>query len=622
MALILAALGVVFGDIGTSPLYAMSVVFSHDGTGAVPRTKEGVYGIISMIFWLVTLVVSVKYVTLVMKADNNGEGGIMALIALFGQKAGPKRTVSIFLVGLGVFGAALFFGDSMITPAISILSSVEGLKVIEPSLERMVVPITMVIVTGLFMVQKFGTAVVGRIFGPVMLVWFSTLAVLGLSQIVHHPEVLAALSPVYAVKFIALHPIIAFLALAGVFLTVTGAEALYADMGHFGRKAISRAWFFLVFPALMLNYLGQASLILHSSSPTEGVFFLMAPEWGRIPLVILATLATIIASQAVISGAFSVARQAVQLGYLPRLRITHTSDHAGQIYVPWINWMLLAAVLFLVLGFRSSENLAAAYGIAVSICMAVDTLLFFAVAKGSWKRPSWILTSALGFFLLIDLLLISANLPKIPHGGWMPLLVGAAAFTCLSSWQIGRKLVTTLREEKEGRLRDFIESCRSDNPQFQRVPGTAVFLSRSADTAPLALRSNADHNHALHEHVVIASVETCPVPHVPEEERLRVDDLGYDDDGISHVSLRYGFQDDPDVPAALAAAAGQLSHPIDLDNASYFLSKIELRKTQSPGMSRWRKPIFAAMANLAADPVEYFALPRDRTVIMGAHIEF
>lgn len=622
MVLMLAALGVVFGDIGTSPLYAMSVVFSHrEGSGVVPLTEEGVYGIISMIFWLVTVVVSVKYVMLIMRADNKGEGGIMALIALLGQGAGRRRQV-VMLSTIGIFGAALFFGDSMITPAISILSAVEGTKVVAPSLEHFVIPVTALIVIGLFSVQRFGTSVVGKMFGPVMILWFLVLALMGIGQISQHPGVLQALLPTHAVQFIWQHPLIAFLSLTGVVLTVTGVEALYADMGHFGRRPIAWAWFFVVFPALMLNYMGQGALILHNPSATEGAFFLLAPEWARVPLVLLAALAAIIASQAVISGAFSVARQAVQLGYLPRLRVLHTSHHEGQIYVPQINWMLLVAVLLLVLVFRSSEKLAAAYGIAVSICVAVDTLLFFSVVRLRWHKPVRVVVIGLGLFLTIDLLLISANLSKIMHGGWMPLLVGVCAFVLLSTWQIGRRLITRLREEKEGALREFIEQARTGEVSFDRLPGTAIFLSRGPETTPLALRANVDHNHMLHENVVILSVEVRPVPHVPEEERLTIDDLGYDDDGISHVKLAYGFQDDLDIPQDLHRAAPELSHPVDLDNASYFLSKIELRKDGSSGMAGWRKPIFAAMSNMAADPVEYFRLPRDKTVIMGSHIDF
>ncbi len=572
-----------------------------------------------------TIVVSLKYVLLVMRADNEGEGGIMALITLIrrGGMPGGRRT-KLALAALGIFGASLFFGDSMITPAISMLSAVEGLKVAQPSLAHLVVPITVALALVLFATQRLGTAAVGRMFGPVMVVWFLAIGACGISGIAIHPQILEALSPSYALGFLTGHFSIAFFALAAVVLAITGAEALYADMGHFGRAPITRAWLLLVFPACTLNYMGQGALLIaNPGGEVGGSFFLLVPGWGQLPMVFLATAATVIASQAVITGAFSVAYQAMQLGYLPRLRIAHTShEAAGQIYVPWINWLLAVAVLTLVLAFESSSALAFAYGMAVTGTITITTLLFFYIVRRQWKKPLWMVAVGAGGFLTVDLLFLAANATKILHGAWLPLLIGFAVFTVLTTWQRGRELVTARRERQEGSLREFIDDLHRREPPLQRTPGTAVFLNRSKTMTPLAMRANVEHNQILHEHVVILSIETLPVPQVAPADRLRIDDLGYRDDGISHVSARFGYMEQPDVPAALRLAdeAG-LECPLEVDQASFFLSTIDLRPGDAPGMARWRKRLFVATSHITADAAEYFGLPRDRTLIMGSLIE-
>jgi KUP system potassium uptake protein len=622
LALALGALGVVFGDIGTSPLYSLQATFSRDVARPVPVTPDDVYGVISLVFWAITTIVTIQYVVLIMRADNDGEGGIMALIALLlRMHAGRTPRAVVALASLGIVGASLFFGDSIITPAISVLSAVEGLEVVEPSLHELVVPISVAIIVGLFAVQRYGTGFVGRFFGPIMVVWFLALAVAGVHGITDHPSVLQALSPTYAVQFFADRGLTAFLALGGVVLTVTGAEALYADMGHFGRPPIRRAWLFAVFPALILNYMGQGALLIEQPGGAANPFYLLIPHWARVPMIFLATIATVIASQAVISGAFSVTRQAVTLGYLPRLRIRHTSTQEGQIYVPFVNWTLLAAVLLLVLTFERSSNLASAYGIAVTGTITITTLLFFVVLHTRTARP-WVIGAA-AVFLTIDLSFFAANVDKIVSGGWLPLLVAAIVSTVLFTWQRGRQIVTDKREELEGPLRVFVRKLHGDEPKVARVPGTAVFLNRGDRTTPLAMRAGVEHVHALHEHVVVLSIETRPVPHVPHDERLEISDLGFRDDGISHVTASFGFQDTPNVTEVLrqAESAG-LECPLEVEEASYFLSKIELLPTGEPGMSMWRKRLFVATAHLAADPVEYFVLPRDRAVLVGSHLEF
>jgi KUP system potassium uptake protein len=617
-----AALGVVFGDIGTSPLYALHAVFSIDDH-AVKPTQAAVYGVISLVVWAITVIVSIKYVTLIMRADNEGEGGIMALIALVQRALGNTRG-RVVLVALGLFGASLFYGDGMITPAISVLSAVEGLSVAAPALDSLVVPIALVVLTLLFAIQRFGTGTVGRLFGPVMGLWFAVLAISGLGRVVADPEILKALSPTYGIDFVAEHGGTAFIALGAVVLAVTGAEALYADMGHFGRKPIRRAWFLFVFPALTLNYMGQGSLILSSPKAIDNPFFLLFPHWARIPMVILATAAAVIASQAVISGAFSVTRQAVRLGFLPRLNVRQTSEHeAGQVYLPAINGVLFVAVVALVVGFGSSEALASAYGIAVTGTLAIDTILFFVVVRALWRRPLWMVVVGCAAFLFVDLGFFAANVPKVLHGGWFPLAIAAIVYTLLSTWQRGREIITERRVAAEGPLREFVEEVRARKQPLYRPARTGVFLSAGKETTPLALRANVDHNESLHKCIVIVSIDTERVPHVDPDERLVIDELGYEDDGIMHVTARFGFQDDTDVPAALRNANEKsLEQPIDLDDASYFLSHMEIVRSEStPGMARWREKLFIAMSRVAASPVPYFRLPDDRIVTMGGHIE-
>jgi KUP system potassium uptake protein len=624
LALAVGALGVVFGDIGTSPLYTVQTLFNPNDPHPVKVSDDSIFGAVSLIFWSVTIIVTITYVLLVMRADNDGEGGIMALIALIRRRALPGgRRAKAVLAALGIFGASLFFGDSMITPAISVLSAIEGVKVVAPSVSGLVIPVTVAIIVVLFLLQRLGSGVVGGLFGPVMSVWFTVVAVLGVHGIVAHPAILKALSPSYALGFLIGHFGTAFFSLTAVVLAVTGAEALYADMGHFGRPPIRRAWLLVVFPACILNYLGQGALILGRPASISNPFFLLAPGWARLPMVFLATAATVIASQSVISGAFSVAHQAARLGYLPRLRIQYTSEQViGQIYVPWINWLLLVAVLTLVLAFRSSAALAYAYGTAVTGTITITTLLFFYYARHRWRWPLWIVLAGGGTLLAIDLLFFAANLTKIEHGAWLPLLIGIIAFTILTTWQRGRELVTAQRVREEGPLRAFIDQLHAMKPPLPRVPGTGVFLNRGKATAPLALRANVEHNEILHENVLILSIETMPAPHVPAEKRLEIDDLGYKDDRIIHVTARFGYMDQTNVPGLIplirdTAAEG----PLHDGNLSYFVSRIELIQGNAPGMSRWRKRLFIATSRITADAAEYFRLPRERTVIMGSRIE-
>ncbi|HEX4226547.1 MAG TPA: potassium transporter Kup [Pseudonocardiaceae bacterium] len=624
LGLVVGALGVVFGDIGTSPIYTLQTVFSPSDPHPVPVSTDTVFGVVSLVFWSVMIIVTVTYVLLAMRADNDGEGGIMALITLLRRWTGKRgRRTALLLAGLGIFGAALFLGDSMITPAISVLSAVEGLKVVQPSLMSLVVPITAVIIVVLFLVQRRGTAAVGKLFGPVMILWFLVIGACGIGGIARNPGILKALSPTYALSFLGGHFGIAFFALAAIVLSVTGAEALYADMGHFGRRSITRGWLFLVFPACVLNYFGQGALILNDKANISSPFFLLVPGWGQLPLVLLATAATVIASQAVITGAYSVAAQAAQLGYLPRLRVAHTSESTiGQIYVPWINWLLMVSVLTLVFAFRSSEALAFAFGMAVTATITITTLLFFFIAREKWGAPLWVVAIGGGLLLAVDLLFVAANLTKLISGAWLPLLIGVTAFTIMITWQRGRAVVTAERDRREGSLRQFVDDLLHKKPPTREVPGTAVFLNRGSESAPLALRANVELNHVRHKHVVIVSIQTEPVPRVPVEQRAVVDDLGYQHDGITHVNARFGYLETPDVPGALrlldpAATEGQL----DLDNASYFLSTIEIRRGPNPTMAAWRKRLFIATSYITADAAEYFNLPRDRTIIMGSHIE-
>ena len=622
--MVIGALGVVFGDIGTSPIYTVQTLFNPGDPHPVPISKANVYGVVSLIFWSVMIIVTLTYVSLVMRADNDGEGGVMALITLvrrFGGKSSPR--VITVLSTLGILGAALFFGDSMITPAISVLSAVEGMKIVDPHLADFVVPLTAVIIIGLFSVQRRGTAAVGRFFGPVMIVWFVVIGICGVRGIIGHPQILRALSPMYALEFMAGHFHIAFFALAAVVLSVTGAEALYADMGHFGRAPITLAWLALVLPALVLNYFGQGALLLGKQSVVSAPFFLLVPGWAQIPMIVLSTAATVIASQAVITGAYSVASQAAQLGYLPRLRIAHTSESSiGQIYVPWINGILMVAVLILVFAFRSSAALGYAYGMAVTGTITITTLLFLYVAHARWRAPWWLLVVGGGALLVVDLLFLGANFTKLLHGAWLPLLIGLSTFTLLTTWQRGRALVTTTREQMEGPLQHYVDELSEHTPPLPRVPGTAVFLNRGSPTTPLSLRANVDHNHVLHQHVYVVTVETQPVPRIADADRVTVTDLRYRGGGMFFVSARFGYMEQPDVPAALRLIDPALTEgPIDVDHASFFVSKIEVCGGPEPTMAPWRKRLFIANANSNIESPEYFGLPLDRTVIVGARIE-
>jgi KUP system potassium uptake protein len=622
VGLVLAALGVVFGDIGTSPLYALQTVFTIDH-GAVRPTQADVYGVISMMFWSVTIIVSVKYVSVLMRADNDGEGGVMALAALAQRLYSRRPGQAALLLVVGVVGVSLFYGDSVITPAISVLSAVEGLEVATPAVAHLVVPIAAVILAGLFVVQRFGTGQVGKLFGPIMLLWFAVLAAAGASKVVHQPQVLRALLPTYAVSFVVAHPGITFIAMGAVVLTITGAEALYADMGHFGRPPIRRAWFFVVFPALVINYLGQASLVLDHPQSADNPFFLLMPHWARLPVVVLATAATVIASQAVISGAFSLSRQAMRLGLLPPLSVHQTSEHeGGQIYLPAVNGLLFIGVLAAVLSFRSSQRLATAYGISVTGALVVDTLLMLVVARQLWQWRAWKITLAAVVFGGLEVAFLSANLSKVLSGGWVPLLIALAVLTVMTTWRRGRHLVTTRRREEEGPLREFVELVRARG--VPRVAGVAVFPHPNKDTTPLALRANLEHNHVLHEEVLIVSIETLNVPHVAFEDAFTCDDLGYEDDGIRHLTVRFGFSDVPDLPRALdQACEASVIDPrlAEREPASYFISRGAIRPTSSPGMRPWRKKLFVALAHNAANPAARFNLPPTRTVSMGSDID-
>jgi len=616
-AVAVGALGVVFGDIGTSPIYTLQTVFNPSDPHPVPLNQANVYGVVSVVFWSVMLIVTLTYVVLVMRADNDGEGGIMALITALGRGAATRgrRTAAVLAV-LGLFGAALFFGDSMITPAISVLSAVEGVKTIQPQLDSWVVPITVVIIIGLFLVQRRGTAAVGRYFGPVMIAWFVAIGLCGIGGIVADPGILAALSPTYAVSFLAGNFHVAFFALAAIVLAVTGAEALYADMGHFGRRAITVGWLGLVLPACTLSYFGQGALMLRDESTAAAPFFLLIPDALRLPLILLATAATVIASQAVITGAFSVVSQAVQLGYLPRLRITHTSSSTmGQVYVPWINWLLMMSVLTLVLSFQTSAALAYAFGMAVVGTITITTILFLYLARQQWNWRLPLILGVGGALLVVDLLFLAANMTKLVHGAWLPLLIAAVAFVVMTTWQRGRHLVTASRRVIEGPLLPFVTELATARPRPIRLPGTAVFLNRGDDTAPLAMRANLAHNHVLHEQVLIVAVETEPVPRVRDENRLSVTDLG-GDTGIVHATVRVGYSERPDVPAALSAL------DLDLEHASYYLSHIELIPGPERTMAPWRKRLFVATSLLTADAAGYFNLPQDRTVIVGSRLRF
>jgi len=623
LTLMVAALGVVFGDIGTSPLYALQTIFERSAIRPVAVDQASIYGVVSVIFWSITMIVTILYVRLLMRADNDGEGGLLSLLSLLQRQDLSARRLKM-LFTLGIFGAALFFGDSMITPAISVLSSVEGLEIVDPGLGNLVVPGAIGILVALLVVQRRGTAKVGRFFGPIMVVWFLAIAMCGVPEIAREPAILQALSPHWAVRYFAASPLTAFLSLGGVVLVVTGAEALYVDMGHIGRRPIALSWLALVFPALTLNYFGQGALLLRSPESVHNPFFLLAPHWALVPMVMLATVATVIASQAVISGAFSVTHQAARLGYVPRLRVVHTSTkERGQIYMPFVNWTLLVAVLALVLGFRTSGRLAAAYGLADFGTIAISTVLFFALqlVLGSW--PRWRVITLGAVFLAIVLSFLGANTVKIAEGGWLPVSIGIVLFVVLTTWQRGRELSDAQRDKAEGDLQDFIDDLHAHDVPVQRVPGCAVFLSRGEGKAPLAMRANVEHNHSLHESTILLTIETASSPRVRPGDRVTVADVGFSDDGISHVTARLGYRDHPSLPALLREALekGLEGTEEDIESASYFLSVPRLGVTKAPGMATWRKHLFRTTSRLTSDPVEFFDLPRERTIVMGAELD-
>ena len=618
LVLALGALGIVYGDIGTSPLYAEQVIFTahHEAARA---TAAGVYGVVSLIFWSLIIVVSIKYAGFIMRAHNRGDGGIMALTALIQRR---KITRGAALVTLGLVGAGLFFGDGMITPAISVTSAVEGLKVATPGLAHLVVPISLAILIGLFAVQRFGTGAVGWLFGPVILVWFAVIGVLGAREVVMHPGVLQALSPTWGARFMIDHGVAAWLALGGVVLCVTGAEALYADRGHFGATPIRRTWFAIVLPSVLLSYLGQGALILAHPATIVNPFYLLVPSAARLPMVFLATAATIIASQAALTGSFSVAKQAVQLGFLPRLKIIHTSELEGQIYVPLINWGLGIGVAALVLVFQQSTKLADIYGVAVTGTFILDTTLFIAVARSQWRTARWKLVLLGSLFFTVEIAFFTSNLTKVTHGAWLPLLVGLIIATIMVTWRKGRDVVTRNRTEEEGRLDQFLGELCDAKPAIVRLPGTAIFLNPSKVTTPLALRAQVEHNHAFHEKVVIVSLDQMGIPHVEESDRFASERLGKGLFKIVHVTMRVGYRDRQRLPELLAQARkrGFLDRNLDLEHASYFISRMTIVTTDAPGMARWRKRLFIGMARNASSPIDHFGLPSERTVMTGSQV--
>jgi KUP system potassium uptake protein len=610
--LMLGAIGVVYGDIGTSPLYTMKESFIGPHPMAVDRLH--IFGVLSLIFWSLMMIVTIKYVVVAMRADNKGEGGSFALLSLISRNLEGKRWTAA-LVMLGVLATCLFYGDAMITPAISVLSAVEGLTVVEARLEPLVLPISIGILIGLFLVQARGTARIGTIFGPIVVVYMAVLATLGISNIVNHPEVLGALNPLWGVRFFAANPATAFLAMGSVFLAVTGAETLYADMGHFGRRAVAYSWLGIAYPCLMLNYMGQGALLLGNPAAVENPFYLMAPEWARLPLVFIATAATIIASQAVISGAFSVTHQAVQLGFLPRLRTLHTSEKAvGQIYIPAVNWGLLIMVIALVFGFRESTNLASAYGIAVTGTMLITTVMLGFLVFQVWRWNRWLAAGTIGLFLAVDGIYFASNITKIPDGGWFPLVVAAVLFTVLTTWATGRRLMRERLEEFALPLPVFIKSAAAS---AHRVRGTAVFLSASPDGIPSALLHNLKHNQVLHERVLILTIKVEEVPYVAGT-RLEVDDAG---EGFYRVMLHYGFMEEVDIPRDLAGIQS-IGEPFNMMSTSFFLGRQKLiASKEQPGMALWRERLFAWMSKSSESAMEFFKLPTNRVVELGSQLQ-
>ena len=610
--LALGALGVVFGDIGTSPLYALKE--SLAGPHPLAVDQPHIFGVLSLIFWTMMLVVTIKYVLIILRADNHGEGGSLALLALIARRLGERRWTP-GIVMLGVAATALFYGDAIITPAISVLSAVEGLSTVNDTFTSMVLPISILILIGLFAIQSHGTAKVGAWFGPIMVFYFGVLAVLGLGGVMKHPAILGSINPTWAARFFLVDPKLAFLALGSVVLAVTGAEALYADMGHFGRRAISISWLYIAMPCLLLNYMGQGALLLADPAAIENPFFLMAPDWARLPLVLLATVATVIASQAVISGAFSVTQQAIQLGFLPRLRIVNTSAKAaGQIYVPFVNTSLLILVILITIGFKSSSNLAAAYGVAVTGTMFITACMLGVLAYSVWQWPKPVAVLVTGAFLIVDGAYFASNLTKVPDGGWFPLMVATVAFTMLTTWARGRQIVREHLNQSAMTMEMFIASSLRS---LKRVGGTAVFLSASAKGVPPALLHNVKHNKVLHERIVILTVHVQGVPLVPEEKRVEIQPL---DSGFYRIILHYGFMEEVDIPAALARAegCGPVFRPMD---TSFFLGRQTLIPSSKPGMAIWREKLFAWMVQNAESAMEFFKLPINRVIELGSQLE-
>lgn len=612
-ALTLGAIGVVYGDIGTSPLYALKEVFAH---GRLPLTPDNIMGILSLMFWTLTIIVSLKYVTLILRADNNGEGGLIAMLALASTAVADRPALRSKLLLLGIFGTAIFFGDGVITPAISVLSAVEGLEVAAPGLKRYVVPITLVVLTALFIVQRHGTGGIGKFFGPITLVWFLVLAVLGLVHVARNPAVLAAMSPHYALGFIIDYPGLSFIALGALILCATGAEALYADMGHFGKKPIRLAWFGLVMPALLINYFGQGAMLLAHPENVNNPFYEMAPHWALYPLVGLATCATVIASQALISAAFSVTKQVVQLGYLPRLRVLHTSvNAAGQIYIPFVNWTLFGCIVMAVIFFGSSSNLAAAYGIAVTIDMLITTILTFFVIRYAWKMSLLLCVAATGFFFVIDAMFFAANVIKINDGGWFPLMIGIVMFALMTTWRDGRHMLSEKLRSDAIELKSFLDAVFISPPL--RVSGTAVFLNADAGTTPNALLHNLKHNKVLHQQNLFVTVKSHEVPWIGFNKRIEVESLGHN---CWQVMLHYGFKNEPDVPEALKLLKQQGIHLDDMET-SYFLSRDIVIPSIGGGMMPWREKLFASMHRNASGVADFLSLPTNRVVELGSKVE-
>ena len=609
----MGAIGVVYGDIGTSVLYSIKEVFAG---GHVPFTPDNVYGILSIFFWTLTVIVSLKYVTLVLRADNNGEGGLIAMLALASTAVQDKPRLKRVLLLVGIFGTSLFYGDGVITPAISVLSAVEGLEVISPNFTKAVVPTTLVILFGVFAVQKHGTTGIGKFFGPITIVWFACIALLGVSQIVTHPEILFALSPHYALMFIWANPGVTFIILGAVVLCVTGAEALYADLGHFGKKPIRLAWFFIVMPSLVLNYFGQGALLLSNPAAVKNPFFMMAPDWALLPLVALATLATVIASQALITGAFSVTKQAIQMGYLPRLRIEHTSVRdTGQIYMPFVNWALFVTIVLAVVMFRSSGNLAAAYGIAVCTDMLITTILTFYVIRYGWKYPLALCIAATSVFFIVDFAFFASNLMKLFAGGWFPLVIGGGVFTLMITWKEGRRLLNEKLRSDAIDLPGFLDSVFVSPPQ--RVAGTAVFMTAEPGIVPNALLHNLKHNKVLHEQNVFVTVRNHEVPWIGMDKRLEVESLGHD---CWQVNVHYGFKNDLDLPKALQQIKNR-GCQLEPMTTSYFLSRDTVIPTIGKGMSQWREKLFAQMHHNASGAADFLNLPNNSVVELGSKIE-